>query len=147
MSVDITELWFKRAVPKPTDKNRNVQYGVHLEESVEQLSAIKMQDTYHEGLRHAACAALEALATALKKGETTYEITNRKEFLDGGVDQIVTSIGSLYVNGMQGAEALNRVNASNFSKFDINGMPIFDENGKIAKNKATYFEPNLEGLY
>jgi hypothetical protein len=49
--------------------------------------------------------------------------------------------------GMNVPEALNRVNTSNFSKFDANGFPIFDENGKIAKNLATYKKADLEGLY
>ena len=147
MSVNITELWFRRAVPTPTEQNKRVQYAVHLEEICEQLDAIKFNDDHHDNVRLAAMAALNGLSAAMKAGETDYTITNRKEFLDGGVDQIVTSIGSLYVNGMQGAEALDRVNASNFSKFDLNGQPIFDANGKIAKNMATFFKPNLEGLY
>ena len=42
-------------------------------------------------------------------------------------------------------EAVGRVNKSNWSKF-VNGKPIFDENGKIAKG-PDYVKCDLEGLY
>jgi hypothetical protein len=47
---------------------------------------------------------------------------------------------------MKTAEAVTAVNRSNYSKFDKNGYPIFNENGKIAKG-PDYTPPNLEGLY
>ena len=42
--------------------------------------------------------------------------------------------------GIEGA--LAEVNRSNWSKF-VDGAPVFDANGKIAK-PATYSKPNLE---
>jgi hypothetical protein len=47
---------------------------------------------------------------------------------------------------MNGPEALRRVNGSNWSKFNDDGQPIFDENGKIAKGPR-YERPDLTGLY
>jgi hypothetical protein len=47
---------------------------------------------------------------------------------------------------MNAAVAVTRVNASNWSKFDVNGTPFFDQNGKILKG-PNYHAPDLEGLY
>jgi hypothetical protein len=47
---------------------------------------------------------------------------------------------------MKTANAVAAVNRSNYSKFDKNGYPTFNEQGKIAKG-ADYAPPNLEGLY
>ena len=41
--------------------------------------------------------------------------------------------------------AYNRVHASNMSKLDENGNPIYREDGKILKG-SNYFEPNLIDL-
>jgi hypothetical protein len=43
-------------------------------------------------------------------------------------------------------EAINRVNSSNWSKYNADGKPIFNEHGKIAKG-PNYAPPDLEGLY
>ena len=82
----------------------------------------------------------------LKNGELLAHITDRKEFLDSLADQVVTSVGAGYCAGMKTADAVAAVNRSNYSKFDKNGYPIFNENGKIAKG-PDYAPPNLEGMY
>jgi hypothetical protein len=73
-------------------------------------------------------------------------VAYRGDFLDSVADQIVTAAGAGHCAGMQVTEAVRRVNSSNWSKYDTNGKPIFDENGKIAKG-PNYEPPNLEGLY
>lgn len=143
------ELWFKRAVPTPTDKNRDVQLGCHLEEVVEMLACISVFSGTAEGMEtlNKASDALHVLAEGLKKGTLTHSVNDRKEMLDAICDQLVTGTGVAHMHRMNAAEGLTRVNASNWSKFDENGQPIFDANGKIAKNQATYFKCDLEGLY
>jgi predicted HAD superfamily Cof-like phosphohydrolase len=42
-------------------------------------------------------------------------------------------------------EALDRVHESNMSKLDVDGKPIYREDGKILKG-SNYFEPNLIDL-
>jgi len=79
--ISIIKLWFERAVPEPTDKNRAVQLGVHFEEVSEMLVAI---------------------------------------------DSHSIDLGALW------------------SKF-IDGHPVFDANGKIAKGKD-YTPPNLDSF-
>lgn len=147
MSLDITALWFKRAVPAPTDNNLQVQVGCHFEEVGEQLAAMRGVGGVAEIMRRCLQEDIKIFARALKTGNIAMEIADRKEFLDGCLDQIVTATGCGHMAGMDIPEGLNRVNTSNFSKFDSNGFPIFDENGKIAKNKDTYHKPDLEGLY
>ena len=145
--LSITELWFKRAKPEPTQQNFNTQLGVHLEEIVEMLDTLvlKSEQFDSEELAGFVRDQLHLLAENVKNGVIQASIKNRVEFLDSLADQIVTATGSGYMAGMNVPVALDRVNASNFSKFDDNGMPIFDANGKIMKGPK-YQKVNLEGL-
>jgi predicted HAD superfamily Cof-like phosphohydrolase len=143
MSIESIALWHKRARPAPTKDQFNVQLGCHFEEICEQLAVV---NTTHNDTLVRARAALSWLADGLKRGHVTAEITDRKEFLDACADQVVTSLGVAHTAGMDGAEAVRRVNLSNWSKFDVDGQPIFNENGKIAKGPR-YAPPDLTGLY
>lgn len=145
--LDITELWFKRAKPTPTDADVNTQISCHTEEFGEMLAALKGVAGIDEHMRKHLQEEVELFTRALRTGNIRVYISDRKEFLDSLADQIVTGTGCGHMAGMNVPEALNRVNTSNFSKFDVNGFPIFDENGKIAKNLATYKKPDLTGLY
>ncbi len=147
MGIDITKLWFTRAVPEPTKNNQNVQLGCHAEEFCEMLDAVQGDNEYSAVLLSLAKTNLRHFAEALKKGAASVSIHDRKEFLDGVGDQIVTGVGCAHMHGMDIVTGLDRINTSNFSKFDKDGMPIFDENGKIAKNKETFHKPDLTGLY
>jgi predicted HAD superfamily Cof-like phosphohydrolase len=147
MSLDITALWFKRAVPTPTDDNLQTQLGCHAEEFGEMLENLKGQGGIDERMIRNLEEEVKLVARALKTKNIRVSISDRKEFLDSLADQIVTATGCGHMAGMDVPEALNRVNTSNFSKFDANGFPIFDENGKIAKNKDTYRKADLTGLY
>lgn len=147
MSTDQIELWHKRARPKPTDEDFNVQLGCHFEEVVEMIDTLDFESC--DGIEYevrTTRVALNALARMLKNGELIARITDRKEFLDSLADQVVTAVGSGYCAGMKTAEAVTAVNRSNYSKFDKNGYPIFNENGKVAKG-PDYAPPNLEGMY
>ena len=143
MSTDQIELWHRRARPNPTEEDFNVQLGCHLEEIVEMLAVV---NTTHADALVRARTALSWLADNLKNGNATAYITDRKEFLDSLGDQVVTAIGTGYCAGMKTADAVAAVNRSNYSKFDKNGYPIFNENGKIAKG-PDYAKPDLEGMY
>lgn len=138
------KLWFERAVPTPTDKNRVVQVGCHLEEVAE------MFDAFTPGA--ALVEILNEIADEMKAGppdeeQATYmrgvfERMNRKELLDALCDQIVTAVGVAHMFGLDIGGALNEVNRSNWSKM-VDGQPVFDANGKIAKG-GNYTPPNLE---
>jgi predicted HAD superfamily Cof-like phosphohydrolase len=145
--IDMIALWFSRAKPNPTDRDFEIQVGVHAEEVSEMLETMRGKDMFSEKLVNDAEEAMKKLATALKTGMASVVVTDRKEFLDACCDQIVTATGSAHFAGMHITAAVDKVNQSNWSKFDENGMPIFDANGKIAKNMATYKKPDLSGLY
>jgi hypothetical protein len=144
MTIEAIELWHKRARPEPTDKDFNVQLGCHFEEIVEMMDTLELPDA--PGALSEARDVMYMLADWLKKGIVSAQITNRKEFLDSIADQVVTGIGAAYCAGMKAADACDRVNASNWSKFDHNGQPIRDANGKIKKG-PNYQPPVLDGLY
>jgi len=152
MSVESIALWHKRARPEPTDRDFDVQLGCHFEEIAEMLEqlAFTVTDdgfTYPTmaGIDSAAFQSIKLLSQQLKQGTARAVIGDRKEFLDSLADQIVTSTGVGHCAGMNITEACIRVNSSNWSKYDANGQPIFDDNGKIAKG-PNYHKPDLEGL-
>ena len=146
MSIDSIELWHRRARPEPTSANFNVQLGCHFEEIVEMIDTLDFTSDGVEYEVRATRVALNALARMLKSGELSASISDRKEFLDSIADQIVTGVGCGHCAGMKTAEAVVAVNSSNWSKFDKNGQPIFNENNKIAKG-LDYAPPDLEGMY
>lgn len=144
-NIDMIASWINEAKPTPTDRDVQVQLGVHFEEVTEHLETLKGLDETSQVALTEAMATLRYVASGLKQGFVKVEIADRKEFLDACCDQIVTATGSAHLAGMSIVEAVGRVNKSNWSKF-VDGKPIFDENGKIAKG-PNYFKCDLEGLY
>lgn len=146
MTTEAIELWHRRARPEPTAADFNVQLGCHFEEIQEMGCTIEGGDIIMTKLLDDLDSVVSRIADRLKKGLSTVEIVNRNEFLDSIADQVVTGIGAAYCAGMKGAAACDRVNTSNWSKFDENGQPIRDANGKITKG-PNYQPPVLDGLY
>ena len=143
MSIDSIELWHKRARPEVDAKAFNVQLGCHFEEVCEMLAVLNMSQ--NDTLVRAR-AALSWLADGLKAGRIEANITDRRELLDSLADQIVTAVGVGHTAGMKTVDAVDAVNRSNWSKFDDEGFPIFNEHGKIAKGPK-YARPVLDNLY
>lgn len=133
MTIENIKEWFERAVPEPTDKSRAVQIGCHFEEVAEMMAVVP----------------LFMIEPQVKEAATKFKTSllieadsfDRKELLDALCDQIVTAIGVGHMFGMDVLGALAEVNRSNWSKF-VDGVPVFDENGKIAK-PASYSKPDL----
>ena len=146
MTTEAIELWHKRARPEPTAADFNVQLGCHFEEIQEMACTLEGVDVIMIRLLDEFDSVTSRIASRLKEGLSAVEIIDRKEFLDGVADQVVTGIGAAYCAGMKAADACDRVNASNWSKFDHNGQPIRDANGKIKKG-PNYQPPVLDGLY
>lgn len=124
--------WFVRAVPKPTDKNLSVQAGCHLEEMSEFANAI--------GNKWLADHISEC-ADELKGGRCDC-VPDPVPTLDSLCDVIVTAIGVAHMAGWDVVKALAEVDRANWSKF-VDGVPVFDENGKIAKGPH-YSAPDLQ---
>jgi hypothetical protein len=149
MTLHRIEFWHTAARPQPTPENFNVQLGCHFEEVAEMLETLKFTKTGYAGIQGnftAAHGVIKDLAEGLKKGLYAAEITDRKELLDSLADQIVTAVGVGYCAHMDVPEACERVDDSNWSKYDELGMPIFNEHGKITKG-PDYVAPDLTGLY
>lgn len=148
MDISLIQLWHERARPEPDQKGLNAQLGNHIEEFCEMLECV----TFFDGNSHTVGPQLDCylqlkfIADPLKKQRLGVVIHDRKGMLDSLADQVVTSVGVGHCAQMDVVQACDRVNASNWSKFDEHGQPIFDEGGKVIKGPR-YVEPYLTGLY
>lgn len=140
--MDIQEIieWFKAAKPEPTEKDKSTQIGCHFEEVSEMLQALscireQVDDVSQEF--YSSDAIDKDIDGKVMELPENWQI----ELLDSICDQIVTAIGVGYMMGFDMVGALDEVNKSNWSKFK-DGVPAFDENGKIAKADG-YFKPDL----
>jgi predicted HAD superfamily Cof-like phosphohydrolase len=70
---------------------------------------------------------------------------NLVEVADALGDKLYILLGTILKHGMQDKiiDVFNEIHASNMSKLDSNGNPIFREDGKILKGE-NYFKPNLK---
>lgn len=126
--------WFNRAIPNPTEANVSVQIGVHYEEVGEMADAIG--DGYLS-------TELTDYAESYKSDKSfNPSVVDMVGLLDALCDQIVTAVGVAHTLGMDIEGALAEVNRSNWSKFDVDGKPIFTKQGKIAKG-PDYTKPML----
>lgn len=69
------------------------------------------------------------------------------EIADALGDILYIAYGSLLKHGLQDKieEVFNEIHRSNMSKLDVNGRPIYREDGKVLKGEK-YFKPNIEGI-
>lgn len=148
MSIDLIKMWHERARPEPLGVHLNVQTGCHFEEIQEMVAVMSGDDEYSSLMLDRLHTALTVVAIGMKQGAIKFHVKpdDRKEFLDSQADQIVTAVGVAHCAKMNIVEAVRRVNSSNWSKYDTDGKPIFNEHGKIVKG-PDYKAPDLEGLY
>lgn len=127
--------WFQKARPTPDDNDFHSQLGCHFEEFAEMISNISPQDEFTGAMLTDVGEAVSDMADYLKKNRKVVEILpeNRAEFLDSILDQTVTGVGVAWTQEMNVVNGLDEVNRSNFSKFDDQGQPIFDDNKKVMK--------------
>lgn len=147
MNIKEIKNWFELAIPNPTKDNQRVQVGVHTEEFKEMLDVIG-EDSYDDHYKmtlDSSRAVVHRLAETLKTNKDfNLVITDRKELLDAICDQIVTAVGIGHMFGFDVLGALQEVSRSNNSKF-VDGVPIFNENGKIIKGPS-YTKPVLDAF-
>jgi predicted HAD superfamily Cof-like phosphohydrolase len=69
------------------------------------------------------------------------------EVADALGDQLYILCGTILKHGLQFKieEVFEEIQRSNMSKLDINGKPIYREDGKILKSDL-YFKPNIKGI-
>lgn len=146
MSIDYIKMWHEKTRPDPSPADLNITAGVHFEEVAEMLASVRGGDEYSDLMFDRLHTALTTVALGLKQGTMKMVVRDKQDFLDSLCDQIVTSVGVGHCAKMNITEAIRRVNASNWSKFDVDGKPIYNEQGKIAKGPS-YHPPQLDGLY
>lgn len=136
--------WFSAAKPEPTSQNISTQIGVHMEEVAEFFKELKVKkNPMLEVALNAIVKGMENLADAMKESDCIEIPADKRELvLDALCDQIVTAIGIANYSKMQIVGGLAEVNRSNWSKFDKDGNPIFDDNQKIIKG-PDYQKPVL----
>lgn len=139
--------WFRRAKEFPTKDDLLVQIGCHYEEMAEFTDAVDkkhnvkshttglLEDNAH-GWKNKMDCSKERLEAILNDKE------RKREVVDALADTVVTAIGVLYELTGDPIGVLSEVNRSNWSKFE-DGMPVFDENGKIKKGE-NYSKPDLD---
>lgn len=140
--------WFGKARPNPTVKDFLNQTGVHFEEVGEMCDALHAEDQETEILLIQAKNALWNLSQHLKKAAKhdiqvlVVEDDKAEAYLDSLCDQIVTATGCGYVSSFSLVPAMQEVNRSNWSKFDDEGNPIYDDTHKVIKG-PNYSKANL----
>lgn len=139
-TVESITRWFAASRPIPSQFDASVQLGVHFEEIGEMADAfllVGMTDEMERELIDFINRA-KAIAVLLKTHRSGIDFFSiepgvRKDILDSYMDQLVTVIGSAYTQHYDVLGAAAEVDSSNWSKFDEDGNPIFDENKKVKK--------------
>jgi len=87
------------------------------------------------------------LEEELREFKEAYENNDLTEVADALVDLQYILLGSVLEFGLQEkfVELFDEVQRSNMSKLDINGNPIYREDGKVLKSK-NYSPPNLKPI-
>lgn len=151
MTLQSIALWHQRVSPNKTPRQFTVQLGCHVEEFVEMLQSLEFTEVESpnlprlEGSEYPATFLIEQLANMLKKGVLIAHPKNEQEFAGAMADQIVTGMGCMVAGGLPAVEIVDEVNRSNWSKFDSDGQPIRDANGKCSKGPA-YSPPDLSSI-
>ena len=73
------------------------------------------------------------------------EAMNKKDLVevaDALTDILYVTYGAGHAFGINLDKCFDEVQNSNMSKLDINGKPIYNDNGKVMKG-PNYFKPNL----
>jgi predicted HAD superfamily Cof-like phosphohydrolase len=142
-----TKIWFTRVRPEPNDQHFHSQLGCHFEEIHEMILELEpVKDDIDGSLLGIALDAIgnlaDALKAAAKAGQTMVTVRDRAKLLDSVCDQIVTGTGVAHTLNMDVINGMQAVNLSNYSKFDTDGQPIYDENHKMVKG-PNYVEADL----
>lgn len=137
-----TANWFQKARPNPSVQDFSTQLGVHFEEVREMTLALTGRTPEIQAVLDTVTANLHQLGDLLKADPNAVDVADPLEMLDGLCDQIVTGTGVAHTLGYDILGAMDEVNRSNFSKFDAEGNPIFNENKKVMKGD-NYFKANL----
>lgn len=144
-SIKVCMDFFQKAYPESTPKNFRTQLGVHFEEIHEMIQTLEPSKEEDKLVLHYVGEAIKGLSEHLKTADGVIGLKDRVAFLDGILDQMVTSVGLGRHANMDVFGGFVEVNRSNHSKFSENGEPILDNNLKLMKGPK-YTKPDLENF-
>lgn len=128
-----------KETPAVNIRRTGFQFGMQCEEMSEKMASVF-------GKTHPMVLALKQMGIEMKAGEHDLAIqdglfANPKAFLDGDIDLLWVTAGSVAAQGADGEKAFGKVERANFAKFP-NGVVTLDKDGKVVK-PADWVEPDL----
>jgi hypothetical protein len=143
--------WITKAVPSPTDTDIHTQLGHHFDEIANMLGALKAAGSTFKAREKIAFGedVMKFLSLQFKTYDEDIildlEKIDRVNLLNSLCTQMVNSINTSHVTGLDFQGGIKEVADSNDSKFDEDGSPIFNRQSKIMKG-PNYWKPNLKNF-
>jgi predicted HAD superfamily Cof-like phosphohydrolase len=85
----------------------------------------------------------DLISEELEELKVALENKDLLEVVDALTDILYVTYGAGHAFGVDLDKCFDEVQASNMSKLDKNGKPIYNESGKVMKGPS-YFKPNLK---
>lgn len=133
--------WHAKCRPTPSQVDASATLGCHFEEITEMADAMILIPGQTEEFEARLIAFInhgKAIADMLKANQSGIDFFDiprdvRRDLIDSYMDQLVTVLGSAYTQHYDVFGAAHEVDSSNWSKFDTDGNPIFNDNKKVMK--------------
>lgn len=145
--------WHAKCRPIPSQIDASATLGCHFEEITEMADAMILIPGLSEAFENELIEFINrgnVIANTLKANQSGIDFFNiphevRKDLIDSYMDQLVTVLGSAYTQHYDVLGAAYEVDRGNYSKFDLDGNPIFNENKKVMKGEF-YQKPVLDSF-
>lgn len=145
--------WHAKCRPTPSQVDASTTLGCHFEEIAEMADAMILIPGLTEEFEARLIAFINQgkdIANLLKANQSGIDFFAiphevRKDLIDSYMDQLVTVLGSAYTQHYEVLGAAYEVDRGNYSKLDLDGNPIFNENKKVMKG-GFYQKPVLDSF-
>tara|TARA_B110000902_G_scaffold89221_1_gene105948 strand:+ start:4173 stop:4640 length:468 start_codon:yes stop_codon:yes gene_type:complete len=143
--------WITKAVPSPTDRDIHSQLGDHFDEVANMLGELKGAGASFKAREKITFGedVMRFLSLQFKTFDEEIildlEKIDRVKLLNSLCGQMVNSINTSYVTGLDIQGGIKEFADSNDSKFSEDGSPIFNRQSKIMKG-PNYKKPNLKNF-
>lgn len=133
--------WHAKCRPTPSQVDASATLGCHFEEITEMADTMLLVPGLTESFEAELIEFInrgKSIADTLKANSSGIDFFSipddvRLDLIDSYMDQLVTVLGTAYTQHYDVFEAAHEVDSSNWSKFDRDGNPIFNENKKVMK--------------
>lgn len=145
--------WHAKCRPTPSQVDASATLGCHFEEITEMADTMILIPGLSEAFENELIEFINrgnVIANTLKANQSGIDFFNiphevRKDLIDSYMDQLVTVLGSAYTQHYDVLGAAYEVDRGNYSKFDLDGNPILNENKKVMKGEF-YQKPVLDSF-